>query len=266
MRIVSSAKSRVATLKERLIPRGILCCESLLFNRKFLEDFESSVAGDSVSILSEWDITRGLWQVEVEEGLTTTTSASAYPIIRSYDMSNKNIKATIYLQSGGPGVVFWMKDEENWWAATTFFVSNSEPYRVNYYENSTRSRFNYYLRLLKSENGVVETMKTILIKTDCSDFSDLSPCTNSEINLSAIEIETKEGTISINGIYNSQNLFGDEEEPSVEFIDKKFYKMIQYNAGDIIRGNFSGIIYTPGSNYQESSEVYKIVIEQNRSR
>jgi hypothetical protein len=103
--------------------------------------------------------------------------------------------------------------------------------------------------LLKSENGIVTDITNILLRTTCNASSDFSPCTVSQLdNITGIEISTLDNVITVRAKDDVGSFYGSS---------------ISYIAPSPNRGYKSGIIFSPGSNYQESSNVQDISIVGN---
>jgi len=264
MRIGSSSISQNKPASKNNVSKGIQEDQFKKFNPNIVENFSN---------LSGWVPLRGSWSTDGSI-LTTGSSASQYPILTSYDIRSQNILATMSLDSAGPGVVFWLLDENNWWAGVTFYVQNAETYIIRYdtrtVQNArcwgwdgtrawgcfrevstavtgTRTRYNFYLKLIKSENGVVSDVTNILLRSTCSISTSSSPCTQStEDNINGVQVSTLNDVITVRGRNNNNNFYG---------------SAISYTAPNPNKGHQSGVVFTPGSNYLLSSVVQNISIE-----
>jgi hypothetical protein len=100
--------------------------------------------------------------------------------------------------------------------------------------------------LLSSVNGTVSTITNLLLRSTCNATSSFSPATVSgDDNINGIELSTSGDIITVRGRDNSNNYYG---------------STISYTASSPNKGYKSGVIFTPGSNYQESSLVQDISI------
>jgi hypothetical protein len=120
--------------------------------------------------------------------------------------------------------------------------------------NSSRSRYNFYIRILKSVNGVVsEEGSPILIRSTCSQSFSGSTCSSiceqsSDDNINGIELTTLENTITLRARNNSNSFYSTS---------------ISSTPVNPNRGYKSGIVYTPGGNYLLSSSISDISIVGN---
>lgn len=264
MRIGSSSLSQNKTLNKQNIIKGLIPQANKKFNPNISDTFNT---------LNAWDPIRGTWSTDGNT-VSTSTSSSSYPMLTSFDLRSQNITATMSLTSAGPGVVFWLQDQDNWWAGITFYTQSSESFITGSFENcvprgfcygvdgngfpwgcescstgynySTRTRFNFFLRLLNSTNGTVSTITNLLLRSTCNASSSFSPCTISgDDNINGIEISTSDNIINVRGRDDANNFYGNS---------------ISYTAINPNRGYKSGVIFTPGSNYQESSAIQDITI------
>ena len=264
MRIGSSTLSQNKTLNKQNTIKGLIPQQ--------VKNFNPSIS-DTFNILNGWDPIRGSWSTDGNT-VSTSTSSSSYPILTSFDLRSQNITATMSLTSAGAGVVFWLQDQDNWWAGVTYYTTGSEGYITGSFENcvprgfcygrdangfpwgcescstgynyGTRVRYNFYIRLLNSVNGVVSDITNILLRSTCNASTSFSPCTiASDDNINGIQISTSEDTITIRGRDDSNNFYG---------------SAISYTAPSPNKGHQSGIIFVPGSNYLESSAVQDITI------
>jgi len=264
MRIGSSSISQNRPSSRNNISKGIIPNQNKRFNQSLTDAFEN---------LNAWNPLRGAWNTSGTV-LTTSTDASNYPILSSFDLRSQNITATMSLTSAGPGVVFWLVDENNWWAGVTWYVTSSEQYITGTftscvprefcygidangkqwgcescstgYNYGTRTRYNFYLRLLSSVNGVVSSVTNVVLRSTCSVSTSWSPCTvASNDNINGIQISTSGDTITVRGRDDANNFYG---------------TAISFTPSNPNRGFGSGIIYTPSSNYLLNSSVQNISI------
>jgi hypothetical protein len=264
MRIGSSTLSQNKTLNKQNTIKGLIPQQ--------VKNFNPSIS-DSFNILNGWDPIRGTWSTDGDT-VSTSTSSSSYPILTSFDLRSQNITATMSLTSAGAGVVFWLQDQNNWWAGVTYYTTGSESYITGSFENcvprgfcygvdangfpwgcescstgynySTRTRYNFYIRLLNSVNGTVSDITNILLRSTCNASTSFSPCTvASNDNINGIQITTSGDTITVRGRDDSSNFYG---------------SAISYTASNPNKGHQSGVIFVPGSNYLESSAVQDITI------
>jgi hypothetical protein len=190
------------------------------------------------------------------------------------------------LDSAGPGVAFWVQDQDNWWAASTYYTLESEAC-ITGYQNvncrdtchwaiycptggscqgsccstncpggrplgggtvcdqapvlQNRSRYNFYIQLIKSISGSISQESLVLVRTTASLSTQWSPATvSSEDDISAIQVSILDNTINITALNNSGSTYG---------------STISYVATSPNKGYKNGIIYTPGSSYQLSSNI-----------
>jgi hypothetical protein len=264
MRIGSSTLGQNKTLNKSNIIKGIVPQTNKKFN---------PTLSDTFNTLNAWDPISGTWSTDGNT-VSSSTSSSSYPILTSFDLKSQNITATMSLTSAGAGVVFWLQDASNWWAGVTFYTQGSESYITGSYENcvprgfcygidangfpwgcescstgynyGTRTRFNFYVRLLSSVNGTVSSVANLLLRSTCNATSSFSPATVSgDDNINGIELSTSGDIITVRGRDDSNNYYG---------------STISYTASSPNKGYKSGVIFTPGSNYQESSLVQDISI------
>ena len=288
MRIGSSTLNQNKTISKKNIIRGIVPSNFKNFNQSLFDTF---------NILNAWTPTRGTWSTNGNT-LSTSTSSSSYPIITSFDIRSQNITANMSLDTAGPGVVFWLQDQDNWWAGITYYIQSVESYNIRQvctrsedyntgicyacscpggtvtygagpccgspcggwgntgtrcvsygFETGPRNVYRFYIKLLKSENGIVTDITNILLRTTCNASSDFSPCTVSQLdNITGIEISTLDNVITVRAKDDFGSFYGSS---------------ISYTAPSPNRGYKSGIIFSPGSNYQESSNVQDISIVGN---
>jgi hypothetical protein len=280
MRIGSSTLNQNKPLSKSNIIKGIIPTNFKKYNINILDGFNN---------LNAWSPLRGTWSTDGNK-LSTSTSPSLYPIITSFDSRSTNITATMSLDSAGPGVGFWIQDQDNWWAASTYYTLESENYITGYADipstcrdtchwaiycppgkgsscngpccsancsagqplgggrvcdqgpvYQSRSRYNFYINLLRSVNGTVSQEAIVLVRSTANIQTEYSPATiSSEDDISAIQISTLDNTINITALNNSGSAYG---------------TTISYTASNPNKGYKNGIIYTPGSSYQLSSNV-----------
>lgn len=263
MRIGSSSIGQNRTVSRDNVKQGFIVTQFKKFNQQLVENFEN---------LSGWVPLRGTWSSDGTK-ITTSTPSSTFPILTSYDIRSQNITATMSLDSAGPGVVFWLQDENNWWAGVTYYLQSAETYIIRYdtqeVQNArcwgwdgtrawgcfrsvttavtgTRTRYNFYIKLIKSENGVVSDVANVLLRSTCSISSGPSPCTVSAAdNINGVQITTVGDVITVRGRDDLNNFYG---------------STISINTSGANRGHKSGVIFTPGSNYLLSSVVQNISI------
>lgn len=114
------------------------------------------------------------------------------------------------------------------------------------YSTGSRSRYNFYIKLLSSVNGIVSDKTNINLRSVCSVSSQWSPCTvASNDNINGIQVSTSGDIITIRARDDANNFYGTS---------------ISYTASSPNKGYSSGIIYTPGSNYLSDSSVQDIQI------
>ena len=280
MRLGSLTFSRRKTFARQTIPKGILQAQLKNVSNQLLDNFE---------ILSAWIPERGNWST-TNNVLTTSTSATEYPILLSYELRSSNIVSTMSLTSAGPGIVFWYSDINNWWAASTFYAQGSETYTSGSYEcncsgagrcwgcyqspgfpcpgapttncspcrclevqncstcynTSGRTRYNFFVKIIRNLNGTVSDMINLNLRSLCSISTQWSPCTvGSNDNINGIQISTSENNIIVRGRQDNNTFYGSQ---------------INYAAPSPIRGQRSGIVFTPGSNYLLDSSIQNISI------
>jgi hypothetical protein len=267
-RIASSTLTQSKPLSKQNISKGLIPNNFKKFNPNISDEFIN---------ISDWQQIRGAWSSN-GTSLSTGTPSSSYPIISNLDLRSQNITATMSLDSAGPGVAFWIVDENNWWAASTYYVQSSESYItgegcnevanarcwgidangkewgctrcVVYYNYGTRTRYDFYIKLLNSVNGVVSDLTNVLLRSTCGVSTSWSGCTASlSDNISAILLTVSDDSIIIQGKDDANNLYG-----SAISIDAKTY------VANPNKGYRSGVIFIPGSNYLESSVVGNISI------
>lgn len=275
MRIGASTLNNKRSLSNNSLAKGILPYQVKDISATLIDGFE---------VLNAWDPIRGTWTTDGNK-VSTSTSSSSYPLLTSFDIRSQNITATLSLDSAGSGVAFWVQDQDNWWAAFPFYSTGSESYITSSYEcncrvigcwgyycnwayngktfvwtcrclentrcdtcynTASRSRYDFYLKLIKSESGVVSEVTNILIRSTASTSTSFSPATvSSDDNLNGIEITTNDDIITIRGRDDSNNFYSDT---------------ISYTASSPNRGFKSGLIYAPGGNYLLSSAATSITL------
>jgi hypothetical protein len=281
MRIGSSTLNQNKTFSKNNTIKGIIPNNFKKYNINISDGFNN---------LNAWDPIRGNWSTDGNK-LSTVTSPSLYPIITSFDSRSTDIVATLLLDSAGPGVVFWLQDQDNWWAASTYYTLGSEPY-ITGYQNvncrntchwaiycstpggscqgvccsancpgggsplgggtvcdqapvfQNRSRYNFFIQLIKSVNGSISQDALVSVRTTANISTQWSPATVSDQDdISSIQISTVNNTINVSALNNSGSAYGNT---------------ISYVPNSPNKGYKSGIIYTPGSSYQLSSNVDSI--------
>jgi hypothetical protein len=265
MRFSASSINKTKTTSENNIVKGIIPNNFKKFNPNISDEFDN---------ILNWQEIRGTWTTTAGK-VSTSTAASSYPIISNFDLRSQDISATMSLDSAGPGVVFWLVDSDNWWAGVTYYTAaiNAEQYISSYFTYSVgnpicygwdgarqwgcsrgvsqanyayRTRYNFYIKLIKSENGVISDVTNILLRSTCSVSTAWSPCTASSAdNINGVQIVTSGDTITVRGRDNANNFYG---------------SAISYTATSPNKGYRSGVVYTPGSTYLLSSNVDNISI------
>jgi len=266
-RIASSTIGQNKSLSKQNIVKGFVPNNFKKFNPNISDEFTN---------ISNWEQIRGTWSSNGTT-LSTGTPSSSYPIISNLDLRSQDITATMSLDSAGPGVAFWIADENNWWAACTYYIQSSESYItgegcnevanarcwgwdgtrawgcyrcVVYYNYGTRSRYDFYIKLLNCVNGVVFDLTNILLRSTCGVSTSWTPCTASlSDNINGILLTVSGDSITVQARDDSNNLYG-----SAISIDAKTY------VASPNKGYRSGVIFVPGSNYLESSIVDNISI------
>jgi hypothetical protein len=283
MRIGSSTLNQNKPLSKNTIIQGIIPSNFKKYNINISDGFSN---------LNAWSPLRGTWSTDGNK-LSTITSPSLYPIITSFDSRSTNITSTLSLDSAGPGVAFWIQDDNNWWAASTYYTLGSENYITGYADipstcrdtchwaiycppgkgsscqgvccsancsagqpqgggrvcdqgpvYQSRSRYNFFIQLIKSVNGSISQDALVLVRTTANASTQWSPATISDQDdISSIQISTINNTINVSALNNSGSIYGNT---------------ISYTATSPNKGYKNGIIYTPGSSYQISSNVDSI--------
>jgi hypothetical protein len=281
MRLGSNSISQNRPISKQTIQPGIIQNQFKKFN---------PLVSDNFNIIGPWSPTRGTWVTD-GTNLSTSTAATSYPILTSYDLRSQNITATMSLISSGVGVVFWLQDENNWWAGVTFYVQSSESYTTGTfscncrdtchwavycaippscqgvcctasgqncralgggvvcdtcYSTGTRTRYNFFIRILRSVDGSVTQESILNLRSTASDSTQWSPATvSSADNINGIQLSTLGNVITLRGRDDANNFYSSS---------------ISYTASNPNRGLRSGIIFTPGSNYLLNSAVQNITI------
>lgn len=268
MRIGSNTLNNKKTISENKIVKGIQPLQNKNFNLDISDTFNN---------LSAWSPISGNWSTDGDT-ITTSTSSSSYPILQNFDLKAQDITATMSLTSAGPGIAFWIQDSQNWWAGITYYTTFSETYTVRVdtrtdcvdrgfcfgtdlngapwgcYSCSTtstavpgtRTRYNFYIQLIKSENGIVTDVTNVLLRSTCTASTQYSPCTISSVdNINGIQISTLGNLITFRGRDDSNNFYTTS---------------ISYTASNPNKGYGSGVIYAPGGNYLLNSSVQDITI------
>jgi hypothetical protein len=266
MRIGSSSLNQLKTVNNKVTIKGITPQKSKNFK---------PIVSDTFNILNAWDPVRGNWSTDGNT-VSTSTPSSSFPILTNFDLKSQNILATMSLSSAGAGVVFWLQDENNWWAGVTFYQNTLTSYQTgrNCYDvgnarcwgsshnrswgcerqvcddiYATRQVYDFYIKLIKSENGIVSDLTNILLRRTCSATSSFAPCeVSSSDNINGIEVSTNGDVITIRARNDSNTFYGSG---------------ISYTALNPNKGYKSGVIFAGGSNYLESSLVQDIsIVEQ----
>jgi hypothetical protein len=116
MRLGSSSISQNKTMSKTNYSKGLELNKFKKFNKNLSDNFQ---------FLNRWTPLSGNWSTDGNT-LSTPSSSSTYPIILNYDLRSSNISATMSLDSAGAGVAFWVEDQNNWWAAATFYTTGNE--------------------------------------------------------------------------------------------------------------------------------------------
>lgn len=273
MRIGASTLNKKRTIVNNSLSKGILPYQ--------VKDISPTVV-DGFEVLNGWEPISGTWTTDGNK-VSTETSSSLYPLLTSFDIRSQNISATLSLDSAGAGIAFWVQDQNNWWAAFPFYTIGSETYNLSSYDcgctvigcwayycnwayngttfvwtcrclentrcntcynTGSRSKYDFYLKLIKSESGVVSDITNVLLRSTASASTPLSPATvSSEDNLNGIELITNENIISVRAIDTANNFYS---------------TTISYTATNPNRGYKTGLIYAPGGNYLLSSAATSI--------
>lgn len=266
MRIGSNSLTQRKSLSQTNTLKGIIRSKNRFYNPSYSDEFVDINKLIPVS---------GTWTTNGTK-ISTSTSSSSYPIIVNYDLFSQDITATLSLDSAGIGVVFWLQDSSNWWAATTYYtITTGEQYQTGttscncrprgYCFGSdangalwgcdvcdtcptygTRTVYRFYIRLLKSISGTVTTETNLLLRTTCSATSTSAPCTiATNDNINGIKVTVSGNVITVQG-RDDTNAF--------------YTSSISYTASSPNKGYKSGLIFTPGSTYLESSLADNITI------
>ena len=268
MRFGASTLSRQKTMSKNNYSKGFIPNKYKKLDKTTTDIFAN---------LNAWIPNVGSWST-TGSVLSTSTPGSGYAILVSYDAKSQNITATMSLESAGPGILFWHQDDNNYYAGITFYTSSAENYATGTYDcncrdrgycfgedangfpwgceicdtcynYSSRSKYDFYIKIIKKENGVFSDVSNVLLRSLCSVSSGLSPCTvGSTDNINGIRLTTNENTITLEG-RNDSNSF--------------YTSLISFTATNPIRGYNSGIIYAPGGNYLLSPNVSNISILEN---
>lgn len=260
MRIGSSSISQSKAFSNRKIIKGLQPQKN--------KNFKPSVS-DTFNTLNAWDPIDGTWSTD---GNTVSSSSlsNTYPILLNYDLKSQDIVATMSLTSSNAGVAFWVQDANNWWAGVTFYTVGTFSYQsgqncytvgnaICYGNDGTRAWgcertvcdptyanrqvYNFYLKLIKAENGSVSDVTNVLLRTVCSATSSYAPCTvASNDNINGIEVSTSGNVITIRGRDDANAYYG---------------SAISYTATSPNRGYQSGIVFAAGLNYPASTSVYQ---------
>jgi hypothetical protein len=253
MRSGSNTFSNQKRLSEKTINNTILKNQSKNIRKSLSDNFFD---------LSAWEVLRGNWSTTGSQVSSSSTSSS-YPILLSYDIKSQNISATALTSRSGAGIVFWLSDENNWWAGFPFYTTESETFvsgsfscnctdtgrAWGYYKGrplfsqdcntcytySTRTRYRYYLRLVSSISGSVSTVGNIELFNSL-DTSD---------NISGVRVITNGNSITASARTDSGTFFGSS---------------ISVTPSSPNRGFRSGIIFAPGG-FTESSVFTSFSIE-----
>lgn len=252
MRIGSSTFNKRKTVSQRRLPKRLLTNKNKNINPALFDTFQG---------LSSWKPLSGNWSVSGGD-LSTSTSSSSYPILLNFDIHSQDVVITSSINSSGAGVVFWVVDQNNWWAALPFYSTENESYVVSSfscnctetgrawgfyngrplysedcstcYNYANRNRYKYFVRLISSVGGTVSTIGNVEL------FNSLD--TNDNIN--GIRVTTSGNSVTVQMRNNSNAFYG---------------TTISHTATTPYRGYESGIIHAPGGSF-ESSVVNDITI------
>lgn len=261
--------------------RGIIPQQRKKFNPSFTENFNE---------LNAWKPLRGDWST-TSGTLTTPTAATSYPILTSYDLRSQNITATMSLNAAGPGVVFWLVDENNWWAGVTFYTQGIESYRTGTYSCEPCTSTGTYFGCSGPQptctvaNGcptgsgcgrwgtqICSTCYFTANRTRYNFFISILSSVNGTVsNIANINLRS---TCSVSTQWSpctaasNDNINGVQVSTSEDVITMRarddannFYgTSISITASNPNRGYKSGIIFTPGSSYLLDSSVQNISI------
>jgi hypothetical protein len=70
-----------------------------------------------------WSATRGTWTISTNKA-TSSDAGSAYPLA-SINLGLQDVAVSADITNGGPGVAFWVTDNNNWWASSVSYSSSS---------------------------------------------------------------------------------------------------------------------------------------------
>jgi hypothetical protein len=287
MRVGSSSISQTRTIAKGSVQKGIIKNQFKKFNAEVFDNFE---------VLNAWNPIRGTWSTSAGQ-LTTSTSASSYPILSSYDLRSQNILATLSLSAAGSGIVFWLQDENNWWAAVTFYTNSIESYNTGQYccqENCYSTNLCY---ACSCPDGTVSYGAGACCGSPCRGWGNtrcdcVAYCfytANRNVYRFFVRIiRSENGVVSLINqispalrtvcsaassfspctVASNDNINGIELTTSENNISLRtrsdsnaFYsQVLSINASNPNRGLRSGIIFTPGSNYLLDSTVQNVRI------
>jgi hypothetical protein len=279
MRLGSNSISQNRPISKQTIQPGIIQNQFKKFN---------PLLSDNFNIIGPWSPTRGTW-VSDGNNLSTTTDATSYPILTSFDLRSENITATMSLISSGVGIVFWLQDENNWWAGVTFYVQSSESYITGTFECNCRGTGRCW-GCYGGPNVPCPSPSTGCSPCRCLEVTTCDTCystgSRTRYNFFIRVLSSVNGTVNQEAILNlrstanatsqwspatvssADNINGIQLSTSGNVITLRarddannFYgSAISYTASNPNRGLRSGIIFTPGGNYLQNSSVQNISI------
>lgn len=88
------------------------------------DNFNRTTSGNlgTANTGGDWEAVSGVWSANGSVA-TTSTAASLYPI-STLELVGSTVDASATV-TGGTGLVFWLSDANNWWAAYPFYSSTS---------------------------------------------------------------------------------------------------------------------------------------------
>ena len=70
-----------------------------------------------------WSATRGTWTISTNKA-TSSDAGSTYPLA-SINLGLQDVAVSADITNGGPGVAFWVTDNNNWWASSVSYSTSS---------------------------------------------------------------------------------------------------------------------------------------------